>query len=119
MTSIAWLLLLVVLVLDTASHLLLKSASARAHARKDKVFLAALLSQPRLWVAIVAFVALFFAWIGFISTVPLSQGVMAGCITIAGVMIGGRIFFNEHITGPRAAAIGLITLGVALVGLGA
>ena len=44
---------------------------------------------------------------------------MAGSITIAGVMLGGRLFFNERITPARAIAILLISFGVALVGWGA
>ncbi|MEZ5854726.1 MAG: hypothetical protein R3D67_08240 [Hyphomicrobiaceae bacterium] len=55
-------------------------------------------------------------WIGFYSHVPLAQGVMTGCITIAGVMIGGRIFFNEKITPARAISALLIAVGVLLVG---
>ena len=41
---------------------------------------------------------------------------MTGCITIAGVMIGGRICFGERITGMRALAALLIGVGVLLVG---
>jgi len=118
MTLTAWLLLACVLVLDTGSHLLLKSASYRVRASDGVEFVLALIAQPRLWVAIGSFIALFFAWIGFISLVPLSQGIMAGSITIAGVMIGGRIFFGESITPSRALSIGLIAAGVLLVGLG-
>ena len=119
MTLTAWLLLLVVLVLDTTSHLLLKSASMRARDVSGRAFVLALLAQPLLWLAIAAFVALFLAWMGFISLVPLSQGVMAGSITIAGVMLGGRLFFGERITPARGLAIALISAGVLLVGLGA
>ena len=119
MTATGWVLLLAVLVLDTGSHLLLKSASLRAKAAEgDGSFMLALLRQPALWIAIPAFVGLFFAWIAFISQVPLSQGVMAGSITIAGVMLGGRLFFNEEITKPRAVAVALVAFGVALVGWG-
>ena len=120
MTLAAWLLLTVVLLLDTGSHLLLKSASMRASGADGTLrFVLALVTQPRLWLAIVAFVALFLAWMGFISLVPLSQGIMAGSITIAGVMVGGRIFFGETITPWRATSIALIAVGVLLVGLGA
>lgn len=119
MTLQAWLLLLAVLVLDTVSHLLLKSASIRAQASTNMIFGLAVLAQPAMWLALLSFVALFLAWIGFLSLVPLSQGVMAGSITIAGVMIGGRIFFHEAITPSRALAMSLIAMGVLLVGLGA
>lgn len=118
MTRTAWLLLLAVLILDTASHLLLKSASMRAARVEGRVFVLALMRQPAMWIAVAAFVLLFVAWLGFLSVVPLAQGVMVGSITIAGVMIGGRIWFNEAITSARITAIALIAAGVLLVGLG-
>lgn len=119
MTLTAWLLLMAVLVLDTVSHLLLKSASIRADGRGEtqSEFLLALASDSRFWLAIACFVALLVSWVGFISLVPLSQGVMAGSITIVGVMIGGRIAFGEAITPPRLLAVGLISLGVLIVGV--
>lgn len=119
MTLTAWLLLMAVLVLDTVSHLLLKSASIRADGRGETQteFLLALASDSRFWLAIACFVALLVSWVGFISLVPLSQGVMAGSITIVGVMIGGRIAFGEAITPPRLLAVGLISLGVLIVGV--
>lgn len=116
MTLNAWLLLAAILILDTGSHLALKSASMHAARSSVRPHILALLGQPTLWFALIAFVVLFIAWIAFISLVPLSQGVMAGSITIAGVMIGGRIFFGEHITPSRALAVGLIAVGVLLVG---
>jgi drug/metabolite transporter (DMT)-like permease len=118
MNPTAWLLLAAVLLLDTGSHLLLKGASMRAAAVDGRHFVLALLKEPLMWLAAVTFVLLFFAWLGFLSLVPLGQGVMAGSITIAGVMVGGRIFFNEAITPARATAAGLIAAGVLLVGLG-
>ncbi len=116
MTPIAWLLLLAVLLLDTAAHLLLKAASIRAERASHGEFLRALPADPLFWLAILCFSVLLVTWIGFISLVPLSQGVMAGSITIAGVMVGGRLFFNEAITPPRALASVLISIGVLLVG---
>lgn len=117
MTLTAWLLLAAMLVLDTASHLLLKAATAKAHEDpRDMHFLRLILRVPLFWLAVLAFASLMVIWIGFYSVVPLSQGVMTGCVTIAGVMIGGRIFFREHITPARAAAALLIAVGVALVG---
>ena len=60
--------------------------------------------------------AMMVVWIGFYSVVSLGAGVMMGSITIAGVMIGGRIFFGEKITPARALAAALIAAGVFLVG---
>jgi drug/metabolite transporter (DMT)-like permease len=118
MTATAWLLLAAMLVLDSASHLLLKAASARAHDDpRDMHFIRRMFRVPIFWIAIASFLGMMVVWIGFYSHVPLSQGVMAGSITIAGVMIGGRIFFGEHITPARALAAVLIGCGVLLVGL--
>lgn len=117
MTPTAWLLLGGMLVFDTASHLMLKAASARAHkSTRDMHFLRILIRDPIFWIAISTFLAMMVVWIGFYSVVPLAQGVMTGCITIAGVMIGGRIFFREKITPKRALAALLIGIGVILVG---
>jgi drug/metabolite transporter (DMT)-like permease len=117
MTLTAWLLLGGMLVFDTISHLLMKASSARAHRDgRNMHFLRRLIRVPYFWVAIAAFIAMMLVWIGFYSHVPLAQGVMTGCITIAGVMIGGRIFFNEKITRPRLIAALLIAVGVLLVG---
>jgi drug/metabolite transporter (DMT)-like permease len=117
MTTIAWILLAAVLVLDTVSHLLLKSATLKAEGGAQSDFLLALIRQPVFWAAIACFVALLVAWVGFIGHVPLSQGVMAASITIVGVMIGGRLMFGERITAPRALAVCLISTGVLLVGV--
>lgn len=118
MDAIAGLLLLGVLFCDTASHLFLKAASVRAADSEGLDYWRKLLALPGLWAGIATWVVLFFLWLGFLSRVPLGQGVMAGSITIAGVMIGGRLLFGERITRKRAAAIGLIAVGVALVGWG-
>jgi drug/metabolite transporter (DMT)-like permease len=118
MDRIAAALLLVVLLLEAISHLALKSASMRASNRSGLGYLLTFAGQPAFWVALASFVVLFLAWLAFLSRVPLGQGVMAGSITIVGVMLGGRLFFGERITPPRALAIALIALGVALVGWG-
>jgi drug/metabolite transporter (DMT)-like permease len=118
MDGLAALLLLAVLLLETVSHLALKSASLRAARNADRGYIMSFATEPALWLALAAFAALFLAWLAFLSRVPLGQGVMAGSITIVGVMLGGRIAFAEHITPPRALAIALIALGVGLVGWG-
>src|SRR5262245_45090221 len=118
MDEIAALLLLAVLLLETISHLALKSASIRAGSRAGVRYLVMFAPPPAFWVALAAFAATFLAWLAFLSRVPLGQGVMAGSITIVGVMLGGRLFFRERITLPRALAIALIATGVALVGWG-
>jgi len=118
MDEIAVLLLLAVLLLETVSHLALKAASIRASRHAGVRYLLTFAVQPTLWLAITSFAVLFLAWLAFLSRVPLGQGVMAGSITIVGVMLGGRLMYREHITLPRALAIALIAVGVGLVGWG-
>lgn len=118
MDSTAALFLLGILILETVSHLSLKAASSRSAGLDGVAFVRALLRHRGFWLGIVSFVFLFLAWLAFIARVPLSQGVMAGSITIVGVMLGGRLWFHERLTPVRSLAIGLIAVGVALVGWG-
>lgn len=118
MDAIASMLLLAVLILDTISHLALKAASGRASGRTNVEYLRAFVLEPSVWLAVGAFAAVFLCWLAFLSRVPLGQGVMAGSITIVGVMLGGRLWFGEQLTRPRVVAIALIATGVALVGWG-
>jgi drug/metabolite transporter (DMT)-like permease len=74
-------------------------------------------SRPWLWLGVGCYVAEFLVWLAFLSLVPLSEGVLLGCINIAAVMIAGRLFFAEKLTGLRISGILLITAGVALIGL--
>lgn len=118
MDSFSVLFLLAVLVLETVSHLALKSASSQAARLEGAPFVLQLARHPGFWIAIVTFFLLFLSWLAFLARVPLSTGVMVGSITIVGVMVGGRLWFHEHITPPRALAIGLVAVGVGLVGWG-
>jgi drug/metabolite transporter (DMT)-like permease len=118
MDQIAVLLLLAVLLLETVSHLALKAASIHAGSKAGFRYLMTFAMQPGFWLALISFAGLFLAWLAFLARVPLGQGVMAGSITIVGVMLGGRLYFRERITLPRALAIALIATGVALVGWG-
>jgi hypothetical protein len=118
MTTFAWMLLAVVVIGNTAGQLLLKAASVRADRAGDDGHWKALLGDPLLWLGLAIYAAEFFLWLAFLSVVPLWMGVMVACIDIPMVMIGGRIFFREHITPPRIVAITMIAVGVLLVGLG-
>jgi drug/metabolite transporter (DMT)-like permease len=118
MDRTAAVLLLAVLLLESVSHLALKAAALRAAPAAGFRYLLRYAAQPPFWLALFAFLALFLAWLAFLSRVPLGQGVMAGSITIVGVMLGGVVFFHERITPWRAVAIALISLGVGLVGWG-
>lgn len=114
----ATLLLIAVVVLETVSHVALKSAALGAQRRTGMNFLRRLYRQPAFWMAAGSFSAGFLAWLAFLSRVPLGQGVLAGSMTIVGVMLGGRILHQEQLTITRLVAVGLITFGVALISWG-
>jgi drug/metabolite transporter (DMT)-like permease len=118
MSPFALLLLAVVLIGNTAGQLLFKAASLRADRPGVAAHWQALALDPVLWIALVIYVFEFFMWLAFLSVVPLWQGVMVACVDILMVMVGGRIFFGEKITGARVLAIALIAVGVLLVGGG-
>ena len=118
MSLFATLLLAAVLITNTAGQLLFKAASVRADHAGVAAHWQALALDPLLWAGIVIYVLEFLLWLAFLSLVPLWQGVMVASIDILMVMLGGRIFFGEHITPPRVAAISLIAVGVLLVGWG-
>ena len=116
MSALATLIWVIDLLFDTTGHLALKQATRQADSGSGLAFWRSVLARPALWLGITAFAAEFLAWLSFLSLVPLSKGVLVGCINILAVMIGGRIFFGEKVTAPRAAAAMLIGTGVALVG---
>ena len=118
MSPFALSLLAVVLIGNTAGQLLFKAASLRASHPGWRAHWRTLAVDPLLWLALAIYALEFFMWLAFLSVVPLWQGVMVACIDILLVMMGGRIFFGERITGERMLAISLIAVGVLLVGGG-
>jgi drug/metabolite transporter (DMT)-like permease len=71
-----------------------------------------------LWLGIGSYVVEFLVWIAFLSLIPLSEGVLLGSINIVAIMLAGRFLFGEKLTQLRVAGILLVTLGVAIVGVG-
>lgn len=106
------------LACDTVGQLAFKAASLRADDVDGWRHWQKMLGQPFLWLGIAVFVSEALLWVGFLSLVPLSQGVMMGSLNITAVMLGGRLFFGESITAKRALAICLVAAGVGLVGWG-
>ena len=112
---ICWLLNVCV---DTAGHLSFKAAAVSADETDGIARWRAMLRDKWIWLGLLAFVFEFVIWVAFLSLVPLSTGVLLTSANLIGIMIGGRIFFAEKLTPKRIAAAGLITVGVALVGIG-
>ena len=118
MSLAATILWLINLLLDSTGHLCLKAASMHAHRTAGKHYWWRLSRQPALWGGLAAFACEFMAWLAFLTLVPLSTAVMVSCLNMAGVVIGGRLFFQETITPERALALTLIVCGVGLVAWG-
>ena len=77
-----------------------------------------MLRDKWIWLGLLAFAFEFVIWVAFLSLVPLSIGVLLASANLIAIMIGGWILFAEKLTSRRIAAAVLITVGVALVGIG-
>ena len=119
MTALIAFLWIANMLVDTGGQLFFKAAASEhtagagglAHWKR-------MASRPWLWFGICCYVLEFFVWMAFLSQVELSVGVMLGSFNIVVIMLAGRLFFKEKLTRWRVAGISLITLGVAIVGVG-
>ncbi len=113
--ALVWML---TIVLDTVGQLSFKSVASAAHAGSRSARWLSMARRPMLWLGLSCYVFEFLAWTAFLSLVPLSRGILLGSINIVVIAIAGRLFFNERLTSMHIAGIGLISAGVAVVGLG-
>lgn len=106
------------MVVDTTGQLSFKAAATDPDAGNGLARWRHMASRPWLWLGIICYVLEFLVWIAFLSLVPLSTGVLLGSINIVAIMVAGRMFFAEKLTPLRVAGMLLVTIGVAIVGLG-
>jgi drug/metabolite transporter (DMT)-like permease len=106
------------MLVDTGGQLSFKKAAAHGETGNGLAHWKHMLARPWIWIGICCYLGEFFVWTAFLSLVDLSVGLMLGSITIAVIMLAGRVLFGEKLTPRRTAGILLITLGVAVVGLG-
>ena len=106
-------------LLDTGGQLAFKAAAGDPAAGDGMARWRYMAARPWLWIGIGCYVFEFLVWIAFLSLLPLSEGVLLGSINIVAIMVAGRILFAEKLTRLRVAGILLVTLGVAIVGVGA
>ncbi|TFZ08762.1 EamA family transporter [Ramlibacter humi] len=107
-------------VVDTAGQLAFKAAAVHPESTGTAGVGArwrALASRGWLWLGVACYVIEFVVWLAFLSLVPLSDGVLLGCVNIVAVMVAGRVLFREHLAPLRVLGILLVAGGVALVGL--
>ena len=114
---VAGLWLLNVLI-DTGGQLAFKAAAGDPDAGDGLARWKHMASRPWLWLGVGCYAIEFLVWIAFLSLIPLSEGVLLGSINIVAIMVAGRFLFGEKLTRLRVAGIVLVTLGVAIVGLG-
>ncbi len=114
---VAGLWLLNVLI-DTGGQLAFKAAAGDPDAGDGLARWKHMAARPWLWLGVGCYAIEFLVWIAFLSLIPLSEGVLLGSINIVAIMVAGRFLFGEKLTRLRVAGIVLVTLGVAIVGLG-
>lgn len=119
MTSLAVMLWVLNMGMDTFGHLALKAAASHSLETDLLSHWKRTLRSPWLWAGTGCYIFEFFVWAAFLSQVPLAVGIMLGSFNIVILAIAGRLMFGELLTPWRAAGITLITLGVILVGIGA
>ncbi len=116
LVAILWLMNVIV---DTGGQLAFKAAAGDRAAGDGLARWKYMAARPWLWLGVGCYVIEFVVWIAFLSLIPLSEGVLLGSINIVAIMIAGRFLFGEKLTRLRVIGITLVTLGVAIVGLGA
>jgi undecaprenyl phosphate-alpha-L-ara4N flippase subunit ArnE len=70
-----------------------------------------------IWAGIGCFVLEFFLWLGVLSLLPLSRGVLLGSASTIVMLVAGRLFFGERLGSMQVLGASLIAIGVAVVGL--
>lgn len=115
LTIILWVLNVLV---DTIGQLSFKAAAQSGASYSGIAQWKFMLARPWIWIGLSSYVIEFVLWLAFLALVPLSTGVMLGSINVVAIMIAGRIWFKERLSNWRVAGCLLITIGVAVVGLG-
>lgn len=105
-------------VLDTIGQLAFKSVANGSLAGCGIARWRHMARRPWLWLGIGCYVLEFLAWTAFLSLVPLGRGVLLGSINIAVITLAGWMLFHERLMPMHVLGIGLVTVGVAVVGLG-
>jgi drug/metabolite transporter (DMT)-like permease len=118
MSSLALICWMLNVVFDTGGHLSFKAAATVADDIHGLQRWLTMFRDKWIWIGVISFAFEFVVWIAFLSLVPLSVGVMFASGNTIAIMLGGRIFFREKLTRTRVAAAVIISIGVALVGLG-
>ena len=104
------------IITDTAGQLAFKAGADDENHHVGLRYFLQILRNKCVIMGIFCYAFEFFLWLGFLSLVPLSDGVLLGSFNIVVILFAGRYFFNEKMTKLKIMGIILITLGVTLVG---
>ena len=118
LTSIAILIWVLNVTLDTVGHVALKFAATSDQDPVSELSRwKSMLGSMPLWIGIACFCLEFVVWLAFLSVLSLSQGVLLGAINMVSIVIAGRLIFKERLDFMRILGISLIALGVVFVGI--
>lgn len=118
MSALGFVLWMLNMLVDTGGQMSFKVAASQDQDVSASQHWKRMFCRPWIWLGIFCYICEFFVWMAFISEMPLSTAIMLGSINIVAIMMAGRIFFRETFSPLRISGILLITLGVAVVGLG-
>ena len=111
----------VLLAWDTATQILLKLGVAAhgvfpMHAPGAALaYLAALATEPAIWLGAVSLVLAFLTWLAIIARIDLSKAHPATSFSYVTVTLASGVFLHEQVSPLKIAGILLIMLGVFLV----
>lgn len=113
-------LYLLLIVCDTLSQILFKSASVGVGQASLENwasfmgFVVALLQQPALGIGLLLLLMAFCCWMLLISRTDLSKAHLISCIAYATVPLCSVYVFSEHISTQQMLGITLITVGAGI-----
>jgi len=127
MSPLLWMLFALSLVCDVAGQLCFKQgadhlaghAAGRTWWRRLAGYLAAIAGAPWLWAGVAVYVVELIVWLAILERAPLSLAFPIASLNYCGVIVASRFLLHEPVSRRRWAGAALITLGVAIVGLGA
>lgn len=104
------------MVTDTVGQLAFKAGAMGEADHTGVRYILRLFRNPWVMLGIGCYVLEFFLWLGFLSLVPLSNGILLGSINIVAILLAGRVLFHERINRLKCLGILFVVLGVLLVG---
>ncbi|HYM31133.1 MAG TPA: EamA family transporter [Candidatus Cybelea sp.] len=123
MTPWLALLFLVSVVCDVSGQFCFKrGADGIEHVGRGSklaAFLGGLLQARWLWLGIGIYAVELVVWLSILARVPLSLAYPLNSLNYCGVLIASRLFLRERIPLRRWLGAGIITVGVAIVGVAA